>query len=328
MSTKQQKSCSDELFHLISEWLVSLPHTEEDADLLKKLCIHYARKRSVPGGENTVAVAAALVWVYARVNFMAEHEGAAWRQKDIARLCGISSATLSSKTSVIMKAMHIDLIDQRYARRELYAKHPASQIAVDPRSGLFVFRNDVPDEIPFAPNEHDYYYDAMEYLNAEDADSALRLLRKALDINEHSVEAYVGFVAAYIHKDNQRKAREYSEYAFQETRRVFPVWPNVLHWGVLENRQYLRAINYMAFAHWFDDERSEAESLFQLLLRLNPGDNQGVRYSLACFYAGFPPTSADELIDEGNQTQNWNKIEHLLQEQNTLYHFWVPVDEK
>jgi tetratricopeptide (TPR) repeat protein len=311
----------EETTNHIDGWLSALPHTTEDADTIRNLCDHYARKRSAPKG-TAVVIAATLLWIYARVNFMGEQEGKQWRQKEIAKLCGVSSATLSAKSSAIMKAMGIDLIDQRYARKALFAKHPLAQLAVDPATGLFVMKEDAPYAVPLAQTDDDCYYDAMEYLNAGYTKQAEELLHKTLDIDNHSVQTYVGLIACAVQSGNQRKARIYAERAMHETRRIFPEWPDELPWGYIEYRRYLRAINYMAFAHWFDNERDDAEMLFKLLLRLNPGDNQGVRYSLACFYAGLAPTSVDELTDEGNRKQDWSALDRLLEQQNAVHHFW------
>jgi hypothetical protein len=54
-------------------------------------------------------------------------------------------------------------------------------------------------------------------------------------------------------------------------------------WGNLETRPYLRARLGLAHALWTAGRRDEAVQHFQDMLRLNPGDNQGVRYTLAGF---------------------------------------------
>jgi tetratricopeptide (TPR) repeat protein len=54
-------------------------------------------------------------------------------------------------------------------------------------------------------------------------------------------------------------------------------------WGLLETRPYLRARLGLAHALWTAGRRDEAVRHLQDMLRLNPGDNQGVRYTLAGF---------------------------------------------
>jgi len=325
--SKCSKDIAPQLWVIISGWLDKLPHISEDEDLLQKLCLHYSKKRATVGGKME-SVAAALLWLYSRVNFLGEHEGKMWHQKDLAELCGTSTATIGAKASAIMKAMKIGLLDIRYSRQELARNNPMNQMRVDPKTGMIYLADD--DDIfgiPMVRNQHDYYYDAMEYLNAGDADGAIRLLRKALEIDNHSVEAYVGLAKAYRYKENNKKVRENAELAFAETKRVFTKWPECLIWGQIENRQYLRAVEYMAFAHWIAQEQTSAEELFKLLLRLNPNDNQGARFSLAGFYAGLPPESVDDLIEEGNRKQDWSAIDTLLEEQNKIHNFWSQPDE-
>jgi tetratricopeptide (TPR) repeat protein len=54
-------------------------------------------------------------------------------------------------------------------------------------------------------------------------------------------------------------------------------------WGLLETRPYMRARLGLAHALWTAGRRDEAVGHLQDMLRLNPGDNQGVRYTLAGF---------------------------------------------
>ena len=54
-------------------------------------------------------------------------------------------------------------------------------------------------------------------------------------------------------------------------------------WGILESRPYMRARLGLANSLWTAGRRDEAVLHLQEMLRLNPGDNQGVRYTLAGF---------------------------------------------
>jgi tetratricopeptide (TPR) repeat protein len=53
-------------------------------------------------------------------------------------------------------------------------------------------------------------------------------------------------------------------------------------WGILETRPYMRARFDLAHLLYHEGKRDEAIAHMQELLRLNPGDNQGVRHELAC----------------------------------------------
>jgi tetratricopeptide (TPR) repeat protein len=51
-------------------------------------------------------------------------------------------------------------------------------------------------------------------------------------------------------------------------------------WGILETRPYMRARHGLAQALWNKGLRDEAVTHYLDMLRLNPGDNQGIRYVL------------------------------------------------
>lgn len=52
-------------------------------------------------------------------------------------------------------------------------------------------------------------------------------------------------------------------------------------WGLLETRPFMRALGELARALWEAGQQDEAVGHYNEMLRLNPNDNQGVRYSLA-----------------------------------------------
>jgi tetratricopeptide (TPR) repeat protein len=54
-------------------------------------------------------------------------------------------------------------------------------------------------------------------------------------------------------------------------------------WGFLETRPYMRARFGLAQALWRRNARNEAIDCLREMLRLNPHDNQGVRYVLAAY---------------------------------------------
>jgi len=51
-------------------------------------------------------------------------------------------------------------------------------------------------------------------------------------------------------------------------------------WGLIETRPYMRALAGLADCLWSTGRKDEAIKNYWELLRLNPGDNQGIRYVL------------------------------------------------
>lgn len=68
-------------------------------------------------------------------------------------------------------------------------------------------------------------------------------------------------------------------------------------WGILETRPYMRARQGLAQSLWKSGAREEAVVHFQDMLRLNPNDNQGIRYILLdCLLILGRDGEADKLL--------------------------------
>lgn len=174
----------------------------------------------------------------------------------------------------------------------------------------------------------DLYYDAMELLHdyrdrfaEEDAET---LLLRALDMDTNNVQTLVGLSVVYERLCDREKEKEYVDRAYEETRRVFPKWSEQMPWGILQNRKYLRAIHGKATLSAFERDTKTAEELYRLLLILNPGDNQGIRYLLAGLYTNISGAEIDKMFEEGNRKQDWSKLEKLVADQNKKHKFWNP----
>jgi len=172
--------------------------------------------------------------------------------------------------------------------------------------------------------KNDYYYDAMECLECgkSHAKEALKLLEAALEIDKNYVQTYIGLVSVYSVLGKKEKMEKMIKIAYKKTLQKFSKWPNKMLWGHLENRAYLRAIQYRADLYWDNKEDEQAIELFRLLLKLNPNDNQGARYEIAGLYAGLCGTDINNMFDYGNENQDWSALKKLVSEQNKKYKFW------
>ncbi|TAJ95331.1 MAG: tetratricopeptide repeat protein [Reyranella sp.] len=95
------------------------------------------------------------------------------------------------------------------------------------------------------------------------SDAYLVLARETADANE-ALELYRRAVAV--------GAEALGENAFQDDAGSF--------WGLLQTRPYMRARHELALALWRLGHRDEAVAHYYEMLRLNPDDNQGIRYLL------------------------------------------------
>lgn len=108
------------------------------------------------------------------------------------------------------------------------------------------------------------------------------LARKALTISPDCADAYVLLAEAtpnvadaqqFYQQGVEAGARALGEQYFAEAVGDF--------WGLIETRPYMRARLGLAMTLWRMGSRKEAISHASEMLRLNPGDNQGIRYLLA-----------------------------------------------
>jgi len=163
-------------------------------------------------------------------------------------------------------------------------------------------------------DKNDLYYDAMDLLDKgiKGAKEAEKLLTRALKMDENYMQTYIGFIHIYeILKDN-KQVHKYIDKAYEITLKKFSKWPRRMEWGDIDNRAYMRAIQYRADLFADDSDMEKAVELYRLLLKMNPDDNQGVRYTLAGLYAGISREEINKMFAEGNKIQNWDKLEDLV----------------
>lgn len=139
-------------------------------------------------------------------------------------------------------------------------------------------------------------YDAMEATGRH----RVELARRALEISEDCADAWV--LLAGEETKSLRRALEYArkgvaageralgkEY-FEEEAGNF--------WSIIETRPYMRAMITFADLLWASGDKEAAIAVYQKMLRLNPGDNQGVRYILAQYFAEVDRDDIFEAILE------------------------------
>jgi tetratricopeptide (TPR) repeat protein len=154
-------------------------------------------------------------------------------------------------------------------------------------------------------------YKALEVSGAEQ----VRLAREALKISPDCADAYVLLAEnqptpeatiPFYEQGVAAGQRALGEEAFQEDVGHF--------WGILETRPYMRAREGLAQCLWSIGRLEDAVGHYQEILRLNPNDNQGVRYSLLTLLLDLDrDAEADRLMaayDE--ETAHWAYSRVLL----------------
>lgn len=145
---------------------------------------------------------------------------------------------------------------------------------------------------------------------------SVQLARRAIEVSPDCADAYVllAELASTINEaiDLYRQGVKAGERAlgkkcFREDVGYF--------WGLLETRPYMRAMNGLAGVLWAVGDAKEAITIWREMLRLNPGDNQGVRYELlACLMELMRNEEAGALLQqfEGDYMADWAYGEALL----------------
>jgi len=141
----------------------------------------------------------------------------------------------------------------------------------------------------------DVCYDAMEY--EQGSTDKLQVILSALDHFPLSTEAWgmLGHFYQYEVTDDDLKKKTCSaealkmyDIAIKCARILNPTWTddrsNELSWGEIENRPYLRSLSGRAIALKTMGKRKDAIAQAKKIMRLNPGDNQGIRQLLVTWF--------------------------------------------
>lgn len=156
----------------------------------------------------------------------------------------------------------------------------------------------IPASTPSTPLERaqDLMYDAWEASGKRQ----IELARQALAISPDCADAYVLLAE---HARSVQEAKDLYEQGVQAGERA--LGPQVFtedvghFWGIIETRPYMRAREGLAQCLWLLGERQQAIAHYQDMLRLNPGDNQGIRYVLInCLLAQGDDQAVEQLLKQ------------------------------
>lgn len=124
----------------------------------------------------------------------------------------------------------------------------------------------------------------MYEAEAADPKQRLKLAKQALALTPDCAEAYI-ILAESVARRDLPAAVEYAREAVRAGERTLgkePFEEDVGHfWGILSTRPYMRARAALAEFLWLNHNYNESIEVSKETLRLNPGDNQGIRYVLA-----------------------------------------------
>ena len=122
-------------------------------------------------------------------------------------------------------------------------------------------------------------FDAME---SKKKSQRIKLANKALDLSPLCADAYLMLAHDLAETDDEHLDLLLSAASAGEGAMELRGYGNRAgeYWGIIETRPYMRALHDLGLAFFRRNEMQEAKEVFQRMLKLNPNDNQGVRYCL------------------------------------------------
>lgn len=135
-------------------------------------------------------------------------------------------------------------------------------------------------------NEHaaqDLVYDAWECTRPEDA---FDLLEQAVELDPTNVDAWLGLMDFAPMESDERIdfLKKLVETGEKNLGKKFFKNNGGHFWGVLETRPYMRARSQLALRLMETGSFEESAVEHEEMLKLNPNDNQGIRYGLMTCY--------------------------------------------
>ncbi|MFZ0544016.1 MAG: hypothetical protein WAM60_01165 [Candidatus Promineifilaceae bacterium] len=178
----------------------------------------------------------------------------------------------------------------------------------------------IPSAAPRTPLEkaQELMYEAWEATGKR----RVKLASEALAISEDCADAYV--LLAEEAGGTLEEARDLYAAGVKAGERALgeePFEEAVGHfWGILETRPYMRARAGLAGCLWQLGQRAEAIGHYEEMLRLNPGDNQGIRYTLLnCYLEEEKGPETKRLLaeyeDDSTATWLYNQALFLYQQE-------------
>jgi len=130
---------------------------------------------------------------------------------------------------------------------------------------------------------------------------AIQLAQRALELSADCVDAYL--LLADLEAETDEEAIDLYRKAVEIGRRTLgkkAFHEDIDHfWGLIDTRPFMRAMDSLANSLRYTDGEPEAIEIWREMLRLNPGDNQGVRYRLLALLVEMNRNEeAEALIEE------------------------------
>ena len=234
----------------------------EPLNMLEK--IQNSNPQMIEDAQKPNLLGAAIVYVYLKRNNLNGRGGIT--AKSVGEYFGVKAPAISQKAF--------------YVENELYGLARYEQ-----KSEPYEFI----DEDRFEVNE--MYFDFLESPVQNDIKKSIKALKAMIKKDKNFFDPYITLYENYLMDRDFKNAIKIMEQGFQRSIDLIDKdgkFPDVLNWGFVENRHIIRMIfNFAMFIWANDDDKEIALNIFMELLKSNPNDNIGARYSIVAMLEGF-----------------------------------------
>ena len=138
-------------------------------------------------------------------------------------------------------------------------------------------------------NYDDFQY-ALELIDNDNTDGIEILENLIKEFPNEHIDAYVHLGWHYIENLKLLKGKPFIERAFQIAESIIPrefdLKTDKILWGDIDNRALLRAFQAKGVLLMEEKQYKDAVKKLEFLIRVNPNDNQGIRYLLTdCYFS-------------------------------------------
>ncbi len=254
----------------------------EPLNMLEKLNENYPQM--IEDAQKPNLLAAAIVYIYLKHNNLNGRGGIT--AKSVGEYFGVKASAISQKAFDVEFRLYG--MKQKLQRNEPYE---------------FIDRD------RFKVSE--MYFDFLESPIQDNIKKNIQALRAMIKKDKNFFDPYITLHEYYLMDRDFKNAIKTMEQGFQRAIDLIDndgKFPDSLNWGFIENRHIIRMIFNFAMFVWSNDEDKEiALNIFMELLKSNPNDNIGARYSIAAILEGF---GSQEEYEEHFESENGMGLEY------------------
>ena len=179
------------------------------------------------------------------------------------------------------------------------------------------------------------YYEFLDSDEADDYRKSEKILLSMIKQDPYFFDPYTVLHEYYLNENKTKKAFDLMAKGYKKAMELIinnGKFPDILPWGYIENRHIIRVLFNFATLLWLANKKDDALNIMLNLLKSNPSDNIGARYSIVGLLEGFESQEhLEEYFDGGNGYVDWEKQEEWFQKNAIKYQdilgWWFELED-